>query len=122
MCSHKPHVVSQASLRKAIFFIEAKNAVNTALELDPDYAPAHLLRGYNHILSAYRNGDETDTGLESIYKALVCGLQGTQLAQAYFCIGLAHRTNGKETLAREAFAKAIDADARFMPAQLANMA
>lgn len=109
-------------LEKGDFFVAAKNAINTALELNPDYAPAHLLRGYNHILAAYRNGDETDTGLASIYKALVCGLQDTKLAQAYFCIGLAHRTNGNETLAREAFTKAIAADARFMPAQLANMA
>ena len=108
-------------LEKGDFFSEAKKALDTALELDPDYAPAHLLRGYNHILSAYRNGDETKTGLASIYKALVSGLHGTQLAQAYFSIGLAHRTNGDETLAREAFAKAIAADARFMPAQLANM-
>ena len=109
-------------LEKGDFFAEAKKALNTALELDPDYAPAHLLRGYNHILSAYRNGDETKTGLAAIYKALVGGLHGAQLAQAYFCIGLAHRTNGDETLAREAFAKALAADARFMPAQLANMA
>ena len=109
-------------LEKGDFFAEAKNAINTALEVDPDYAPAHLLRGYNHILSAYRNGDETKQGLESIYKALVSGLHGTQLAQAYFSIGLAHRTNGDETLAREAFAKAITADPQFMPAQLANMA
>ena len=109
-------------LEKGDFFAEAKKALNTALELDPDYASAHLLRGYNHILSAYRNGDETKTGLASIYKALVNGLHGTQLAQAYFSIGLAHRTNGDETLAREAFAKAIAADARFMPAQLASMA
>ncbi len=109
-------------LEKGDFFAEAKKALNTALELDPDYAPAHLLRGYNHILSAYRNGDETKTGLEAIYKALVGGLHGTQLAQAYFSIGLAHRTDGNETLAREAFTKAINADARFMPAQLANMA
>ena len=109
-------------LEKGDFFAEAKKALNTALELDPDYAPAHLLHGYNHILSAYRNGDETKTGLASIYQALVSGLHGTQLAQAYFSIGLAHRTNGDETLAREAFAKAIATDARFMPAQLANMA
>ena len=109
-------------LEKGDFFAEAKKSLNTALELDPDYAPAHLLCGYNYILSAYRNGDETKTGLASIYKALVNGLNGTQLAQAYFSIGLAHRTNGDETLAREAFAKAIAADARFMPAQLASMA
>ena len=109
-------------LEKGDFFVEAKKALDIALELNPDYAPAHLLRGYNHILSAYRNGDETKTGLASIYQALVSGLHDTQLAQAYFSIGLAHRTNGDETLAREAFAKAIAADARFMPAQLANMA
>ena len=75
-------------LEKGDFFAEAKKALNTALELDPDYAPAHLLRGYNHILSAYRNGDETKIGLEAIYKALVGGLHGTQLAQACFF----HRT------------------------------
>ena len=109
-------------LEKGDFFVEVKRALDIALELDPDHAPAHLLRGYNHILSAYRNGDETKTGLESIYKALVSGIQGTQLAQAYFSIGLAHRTNGDERLAREAFANAIAADARFMPAQLAGMA
>ena len=109
-------------LEKGDFFAEIKKALDIALELNPDYAPAHLLRGYNHILSAYRNGDEAKTGLESIYKALVTGIQGTQLAQAYFSIGLAHRANGDETLAREAFANAIAADARFMPAQLANMA
>jgi Tfp pilus assembly protein PilF len=109
-------------LEKGDFFAEVKKALDIALELNPDYAPAHLLRGYNHILSAYRNGDEAKTGLESIYKALVTGIQGTQLAQAYFSIGLAHRANGDETLAREAFANAIAADARFMPAQLANMA
>lgn len=109
-------------LEKGDFFVEAKTAIDTALELDPDYAPAHLLRGYNHILSAYRNGDDTKAGLESVYKALVIGLKGTQLAQAYFCIGLAHRANEDETLACEAFAKAIAADARYMPAQLANIA
>ena len=114
--------VVSSVLEKGDFFVEAKKAIDTALELDPDYAPAHLLRGYNYILSAYRNGDDTKAGLESVYKALVIGIQGTQLAQAYFCIGLAHRANGDETLAREAFAKAIAADARYMPAQLANMA
>ena len=122
ICSHKPPAPCQAFLRREISSPKRKEALNVALELDPDHAPAHLLRGYNHILSAYRNGDETKTGLESVYKALVIGMQGTQLAQAYFCIGLAHRTNGDETLAREAFAKAISADARYMPAQLANMA
>ncbi|MYG06638.1 hypothetical protein F4167_08465 [Candidatus Poribacteria bacterium] len=109
-------------LEKGDFFAEVERALDIALELNPDYAPAHLQRGYNRILSAYRNGDETESGLKSIYRALVGGLHGTRLAQAYFSIGLAHRANGDETLAREAFANAIAADARFMPAQLANMA
>lgn len=109
-------------LEKGDFFFEAKNALNMALELDPDHAPAHLLRGYNHILSAYRNGDDTKQGTESIYKALVSGLHGTQLAQAYFAIGLAHRTNGDETNAREAFTQAIAVDPTYIPAQFANMA
>lgn len=109
-------------LEKGDFFFEAKNALNAALELDPDYAPAHLLRGSNYILSSYRNGDDPTPGMESIYKALVSGIEGTQLAQAYFSIGLAHRTNGDETLAREAFEQAINVDPSFMPAQFAKMA
>ena len=108
-------------LEKGDFFAEAKKALNTALELDADHAPAHLLSGYSLILSAYRNGDETETGLRCIYKALTIGLHGAQLAQAYFSIGLAHRTEGDETLAQEAFQKAIAVDARYMPAQLAVM-
>ncbi len=108
-------------LEKGDFFSEAKNAMNIALELDPEYAPAHLLYGYNHILSSFRNGDDPNPGVESIYKALVSGLEGTKLAQAYFSIGLAHRTNGNETLAREAFTQAINTDPAFMPAQFANM-
>ena len=108
-------------LEKGDFFAEAKQALDTALELHADYAPAHLLRGQFEILAAYRNGDAPDDGLASIHKAMSLGIQGTQLAQAYFCIGMAHRTNGKEAAAKAAFAKAIAADARFMPAQLANM-
>ncbi len=109
-------------LEKGDYFYEATIALNSALEIDPDYAPAHLLRGYNHILSAFRNGDDPALGLESIYKGLVSGLEGTQLAQAYFSIGLAHRTNGDEKNAKEAFAQAIEVDPGFMPAQFANMA
>lgn len=108
-------------LEKGDFFAEAKQALDTALELHADYAPAHLLRGQSEILAAYRNGDAPDDGLASIHKAMSLGIQCTQLAQAYFSIGMAHRTNGKEAAAKAAFAKAIAADARFMPAQLANM-
>lgn len=108
-------------LEKGDFFAEAKQALNTALELNADYAPAHLLQGQSEILSAYRNGDAPDEGLASIHKAMSLGIHGTQLAQAHFSIGMAYRTNGDEAAAKAAFAKAIAADARFMPAQLANM-
>lgn len=108
-------------LEKGDFFSEAKKALNTALELDPDYAPAHLFQGSNYILSSFRNGDDPTPGMQSIYKALVSGIEGTQLAQAYFSIGLAHRTNSDEKLAREAFTQAIEIDPTFMPAQLANI-
>lgn len=108
-------------LEKGDFFAEAKKALDTALALDADYAPAYLLRGQSEILSAYRNGEEPDAGLNAIHKAMSLGIQGTHLAQAHFCIGMAHRTNGNETEAKAAFAKAIAADTRFMPAQLANM-
>ena len=109
-------------LEKGDYFFEAKKALNTALEIDADFAPAHLLLGSNYIFSAFRNGDDPTSGMESIYKALVGGIEGTELAQAYFSIGLAHRTNGNEKLAREAFAQAIAVDPSFMPAQFANMA
>lgn len=121
------NLLSQASrtvssvLEKGDFFFEAKSALNTALEIDADYAPAHLLLGSNYIFSAFRNGDDPTPGMESIYKALVSGIEGTQLAQAYFSIGLGHRTNGAEKLAREAFAQAIEVDPSFMPAQMANL-
>ncbi len=108
-------------LEKGDFFVEAKKAVDIALELDPDYAPAYLLRGQSLILSAYRNGDEPGDGITAIHKALSLEIQGTQLAQAHFCLGLAHRTNGDEPRAKTCFAKAIAADARFIPAQLASM-
>ncbi len=109
-------------LEKGDFFAEAKGALDIALELDTSYAPAYLLRGQSLILSAYRNGDEPTDGVKAIHKALQLGIQGTELAQAHFYLGLAHRTNGDETCAKAAFAKALQADARFMPAQLARMA
>lgn len=114
--------VVSSVLEKGDFFFEAEIALKTALELDPHYAPAHLLRGFNHLNAAYRNGHDTKPGLESVQKALADGLQGTQLAQAHFSIGLAHRIDGDETSAHEAFAKALAADPAYMPALLANRA
>lgn len=113
--------VVSSVLEKGDFFFEAEVALKTALELDPRYAGAHLSRGYNHLLAAYRNGHDTGPGLESVHKALELGIEGTQLAQAHFSIGLAQRINGDETAARESFAKAIAADPTYMPAQLATM-
>lgn len=108
-------------LEKGDFFSEAKIAIQTALDLDSEYAPALLLLGQTLITVAYRNGDDPAPGLSYIHRALNLPLTDTQLAQAYFSIGLANRTNGAETEAKTALARAIKADPKFMPAQLANM-
>ena len=107
-------------LEKGDFFAEAKNAIKRALELDPSYVPALLLNGQSLITTAYRNGDNPSPGLRYIRRALDLNLTNRQFAQAYFCEGLAHRTNGDEAQAKTNFAKAIAADPKFMPAQLAN--
>ena len=108
-------------LEKGDFFSQARIAIQTALELDPEYAPALLLLGQTLITVAYRNGDDPAPGLAYIHRALNLPLTDSQLAQAYFSIGLANRTNGAEAEAKAALAKAIKADPKFMPAQLANM-
>ena len=119
--NQESRVVSSV-LEKGDFFSEARNAIRTALELDPEYAPALLRLGQTLITVAYRNGDDPCSGLTYIHRALNLPLTATQLAQAHFSIGLAHRANGAETEAKAALAKAIAADPKFMPAQLANMA
>lgn len=108
-------------LERGDFFSEARTAVQTALELDPEHAPALLLLGQTLITIAYRNGDDPAPGLAYIQRALSLPLTDTQLAQAYFSVGLANRTNGSETEAKAALARAIKADPTYMPAQLANM-
>ena len=118
--NQESRVVSSV-LEKGDFFSEARIAIQTALELDPDYAPALLLLGQTLITIAYRNGDDPGPGLTYIHRALNLPLTGTQLAQAHFSIGLANRTNGAESEAKVALAKAIQSDPKFMPAQLANM-
>jgi glyoxylase-like metal-dependent hydrolase (beta-lactamase superfamily II) len=114
--------VVSSVLEKGDFFVEASNAIETALELDPHYAPALLMQGQTLITIAYRNGDDPEHGLMYIRRALNLNLTKTQLAQAHFCVGLAYRTNGDETQAKAAFAKAIAADPGLMPAQWANQA
>ena len=109
-------------LEKGDFFAEAKTAIKRALELEPTYVPALLLSGQSLITTAHRNGDDPAPGLRYIRRALNLNLTNTQLAQAYLCVGLAHRTNGDETQAKAIFSKAIAADPKFMPAQLANIA
>lgn len=109
-------------LEKGDFFTEAKTAIRKALDLDPTHAPALLLIGQSLIITAHRNGDDPTPGLRYIRRALDLNLTDAQHAQANFCIGLAHRTNGDETQAKAFFAKAVAADAKFMPAQLANIA
>ena len=114
--------VVSSILEKGDFFSEAKNAIRIALELDPNYVPGLLLIGQSLITTAYRNGDDPKSGLRYIHRALDLNLTKAELAQAHFCVGLTHRTNGDETQAKAAFARAIAANPTYMPAQLANMA
>ncbi|MDE0301115.1 MAG: MBL fold metallo-hydrolase [Candidatus Poribacteria bacterium] len=118
--NQESRVVSSV-LEKGDFFSDARIAIQTALELDPEYAPALLLLGQTLITIAYRNGDDPAAGLAYIHRALNLPLTDIQLAQAYFSIGLANRTNGAEPEAKAAFARAIEANPKFMPAQMANM-
>ena len=108
-------------LEKGDFLWEAKNAIAMALKLDVDYAPALLLLGQTLVTIAYRNGDNPANGLTYIHRALNQPLTQNQFSQAQFSIGIAHRANGDEAQAKIALARAIAADPKFLPAQLANM-
>ena len=113
--------VVSSVLEKGDFFWEARNAIQTALELDPYDAPVLLMMGQTLITIAYRNGDDPEHGLTYIRRALDVNLTKTQRAQAHFCVGLAYRTQGNEPQAKGALPKAIAPDPKFTPAQLANM-
>ena len=106
-------------LEKGDFFDEARSLGRKALEIDPNFAPAHLFEGQYLIMMAYRNGDDTDAGVNAIKRAESCGLDEHGQAQALFFLGMAERTNGNETGAKAHFQRSLALDSSYAQAALA---
>ena len=113
-------------LEKGDFFIEALQAMRRALELDPQYLPAHLLLGRFMIMRSYRNGDDPSEGighLQRVIEGIAAPPRGQDralLAQAHFYTGMGYRTSGDETQALVCFRTALEALPGFQPAILAQ--
>jgi glyoxylase-like metal-dependent hydrolase (beta-lactamase superfamily II) len=113
-------------LEKGDFFQEAQQALRRALEVDPQYAPAHVALGSFMVMRAYRNGDDPAVGMAHVRRGIdrvalpVQGPDAALLAQAYFSLGLGYRTQGDETQAVPCFNTALTYLPSFAPARLAQ--
>jgi tetratricopeptide (TPR) repeat protein len=113
-------------LEKGDFFVEARQALQRALQLDPHHAAAHLALGRFLVMLAYRNGGDPRVGMahlgQVIEQVLVParGPQAALLAQAYFYTGMGHRTRGEEGQAMAIFKTALEHLPTFQPARLAQ--
>jgi tetratricopeptide (TPR) repeat protein len=113
-------------LEKGDFFQEAQPALYHALELDPQYAPAHVALGGFMVMRAYRNGDDPMPGMLHLRQALErmpqppSGPHKALLAQTHFSLGMGYRTQGDEAQALACFRAALDALPTFEPALLAQ--
>ena len=95
-------------LEKGDFFAPARDALNRALEIDPAYAPGLLALGRFLVMSAYRNGNDPALGMVHLRHILDAAPEDADLlADAYFYLGMAHRTRSDEPQARSAFAAAL---------------
>lgn len=95
-------------LEKGDFFAPARAALQHALDLDPAYAPARLALGRFLVMSAYRNGHDPTPGMTHLHRVIDAAPEdATLLADAHFCLGMAHRTQSDERQARAAFAAAL---------------
>jgi tetratricopeptide (TPR) repeat protein len=113
-------------LEKGDFFVEARQALQRALQLDPHNASAHVALGRFLVLMAYRNGGDPRPGMAHLRQAIEqmlvqeCGPQAALLAQAYFYTGMGHRTRGEEGQALASFKTALEHLPTFQPARLAQ--
>ncbi len=89
---------------------------NAALEIDSGVGEAYLNRGNSYFLSA-----RYDAALADYETALANGVNKPWAA--WYNIGLAHEAKNDKVKAREAYAKALDLNPSFSPAQikLANL-
>jgi hypothetical protein len=107
-------------------FSRARQALQCALELEPQYTLAHLTLGRFLVMMAYRNGGTPTLGMQHLHQVIedlplpVHGPNAALLAQAYFYIGMGYRTMGVESQAMACFNTALTHLATFQPALLAR--
>ena len=100
-------------LEKGDFFSEARQALQRALELEPQYLPAHLALGRFLVMTAYRNGGTPTPGMQHLRQVIeslpvpVHGPKAALLAQAYLYMGMGYRTMGDESQAMACFDTAL---------------
>jgi tetratricopeptide (TPR) repeat protein len=113
-------------LEKGDFFWEAQQALQQALQLEPQHKPARLALGRFCVMRAYRNGDDPTSGmasLQEIIESIPVPPQGPHralLAQAYFFLGMGYRTQENEPSALQCFQTALTHLPHFEPARLAQ--
>ena len=113
-------------LEKGDFFSEARQALQRALELEPQYLPAHLALGRFLVMTAYRNGGTPTPGMQHLRQVIeslplpVHGPQAALLAQAYLYMGMGYRTIGDESQAMACFDTALTHLPTFPAALLAR--
>src|SRR5215470_719143 len=113
-------------LEKGDFFSEARQALQRALALEPQYIPAHLALGRFLVMTAYRNGGTPTPGMQHLQQVIeslpgpVRGPEATLLAQANFYLRMGYRTMGDESQAMACFNTALMHLPTFHPALLAR--
>ena len=113
-------------LEKGDFFSEARQALQRALELEPQYTPAHLALGRFLVMTAYRNGGTPTPGMQHLQQVIERlpapghGSETALLAQAHFYLGMGYRTMGNESQAMACFNTALTHLPTFQPALLAR--
>lgn len=112
-------------LEKGDFFAGARQALQRALELAPQYAPAHLALGRFLVMVAYRNGGTPTPGMRHLQQVIdsmptpLHDANAALLAQAHFYLGMGYRTMGDESRAMACFTTALAYLPTFQPALLA---
>ncbi|MBM3226459.1 MAG: MBL fold metallo-hydrolase [Candidatus Tectomicrobia bacterium] len=112
-------------LEKGDFFVEARQALQQAFALEPQYVPAHLALGRFLVMMAYRNGGTPTPGMEHLRQVIASqplqaqGPTTILLAQAHCYLGMGYRTLGDEPQAMACFQAALSYMPTFQPALLA---
>jgi glyoxylase-like metal-dependent hydrolase (beta-lactamase superfamily II) len=112
----------ESVLEKGDCFDEARQAIATALAINPQHGAALLQEGQFLTMMAYRNGDNPSRGEAALEKAGADPtLSKRQRAEISFYRGIAERARGNESDAKRRFQEALMTDPTFHPAMLAAM-